>query len=162
MKFVISGDFWDFLELLSKKKDGDPLCFYQRDIDFLYIICGEGFCSDWGRLSTGKMIFKGVDIIEKMYPEDCVNGDTFAGLEIWGGVGNFVSHNYRNSLGHRYEAYRREHNAHRWPTAISEIIEFLENDSRGLAKPRWSEWREKVLFILSAKQPMVHIPLMPL
>jgi len=159
----VSSDFLDFLEALSKKPDGESLCFYQQDLDFLYVICGEGSCSDWNRLSIGKIIFEGVDIIEKVHPEDfTANNDSFAGLEIWGGVQNFLSHNYKRVLSDRYEKYRLQHNAHALPTPVSEIIDFLVADKRGLSRPLWSIWQERVTKALAEQSPEVHIPILHL
>jgi hypothetical protein len=159
---AISGEWLTFLEALSQNPPGQPFCFYQADIDFLYVIMGEGDCSDWNRLSTGQMIFQGADVIDKMWPEDHQNGDSFAGLELWGGVQNFLSYNYKDALGHRYERYRVNHNSLRYVTAVAEIIEFLERDSRGLATSRWQHWRPRVMKALADKNPMVHIPLLEL
>jgi len=162
LSLIISSDFFCFLEALAKKPDGKPLCFYQSDMDFLYVICGDGPCSDWGRLSIGQMIFQGVDVIRKMWPEDCVDSDSFAGLEIWGGVQNFLSHNYRSALKEKYAEYQQQHNAHEWKTQVSEIIDFLIADKRGLSKSIWPVWQERVRRALSEQCPEVHIPLLPL
>lgn len=163
MSLAISSEWAEFLDRLHRKPDGEPLCFYQRDLDFLYVICGNGPCSDWNRLSIGTMIFEGVDIIEKMYPEDFgLNGDNFAGLEIWGGVQDFLSHHYKFALGEKYDEFRIHHNMGMWSTQIAEVVNFLVEDKRGLAKAAWPLWQERVSRALIEHAPAVHIPLLQL
>lgn len=160
MSLTISSQWVDFLESLLGKPNGQSLCFYQQNIDFLYVICGEGPCSDWDRLSIGKMIFAGVDIIEKMYPADFApEDDSFAGIEIWGGVQDFLSYNYKFVLGDKYEKFCLQHNTFEWTTPVAEIIDFLVKDQRGLIKPAWSIWQDRVTRTLAKQQPAVHVPL---
>jgi hypothetical protein len=159
---AISSEWLEFLEKLSHKKVGEPLSYYCADSDILHVICGSGPCSDWNKLCVGPMIFAGVDVIDKMYPEDFGPGDdTFAGLEIWGGVQDFLSHHYQRIAGEKYETFRLAHNLGGMETPVVEIIHLLLKDERGLVKPAWALWEDRVAQALKEQAPSVHIPLVP-
>ncbi|MCR4279762.1 MAG: hypothetical protein NUV78_03435 [Candidatus Zambryskibacteria bacterium] len=137
-----------------------PLCFYWQEADVLDVLCGEPPCTTFTSWSAGPAIMRGIDVIQKMYEKDFASGgDSFAGIQISGGVQDFLSHNYRRILAEDYEAYRREHNAQKWAVPISEIVQFLLEDERGLVLPEWKIWQERVMKALSEQRPEVHIPL---
>src|SRR3989344_1696407 len=119
-----------------------PFCLYYAEIDFLDVICGEG-CTSWTSVFMGPMLFHGVDLVRKMHPEP--DEDTFAGLQTWGGVQNFLSHNYKRILREYYEGYRLEHNSGKRNVPVSDIVHFLLEDDRGLVLPEWFKWEGRVM-----------------
>lgn len=151
----------ELLEMCWQMKPQDaPFCFYWREADILDVLCGEAPYTSFTSRSVGPAVMRGVDIIQKMYEEDFApGGDSFAGIQISGGVQDFLSRNYRHILTEDYGAYRREHNAQEWTIPVSEIIQFLLEDERRLVLPNWWAWQERVGKALSEQRPEVHIPL---
>lgn len=139
-----------------------PICVYYRQADILDVICGDPPCNSYTNVYLGGMIFKGVDILRKSYPENVRNGDTFAGIQIWGGVQDFLSHHYQFLHGEKYGEFRARYNRKKQKTPVIEIVEALLKDPRDLALPRWEEWRERVMRALKEQKPAVHILLLPL
>ena len=152
------------LEMLRNMKVVDaPFCLYWDNIDFLDVICGALPCDTTTSWHAGTMIMQGVDVLQKMYEKDFgPGGDSFAGIQFWGGVQNFVSHNYKRILSEYYEGYRLEHNAGKWNVPVSDIVHFLLEDGRGLVLPEWSKWEGRVMRALREQHPEVHIPLLQL
>jgi hypothetical protein len=139
-----------------------PFYFYWAEADILEVFCGEPPFDSCTPVYMSHPIFKGVSLIRKSYPEDIKDGDSFAGLEFWGGVANFLSHSYLSRLGVNYSAFRLRYNGGKLETPVLEIIEALVADPRGLTLPLWEDWRERVMNALSKQNPKVHIPLLKL
>src|SRR3989344_538213 len=110
-----------------------PFCLYWDQVDFLDVICGDSPCTSATSWYAGTMVMKGVDVLRKMHAQDfATSGDDFAGIQIWGGVQNFLSHNYKRILVEDYEGYRLEHNAGECTVPVLDIVHFLLEDDRGL------------------------------
>jgi hypothetical protein len=154
----------EILELLRNKKIADAsYCVYWEEVDFLDVVCGDSPCTTATSWYVSTTIMQVVSVLLKMHEKDFASGgDTFAGIQFWGGVQNFVSHNYKRILGEYYESYRLEHNAGEWLVSVSDIIQFMLEDGRGLILSEWSKWEERVMRALREQRPEVHIPLLDL
>lgn len=139
-----------------------PFYLYWAEADILEVFCGDPPCDSSTPVYMSYSILKGVSVIRKSYPEDIRNDDSFAGLEIWGGIADFLSHLYRAKRGAEYESFRIRFNETKQEIPVKEIVEAILVDPRGLVLPRWSEWQERVMRALTQQNPMVHIPLLKL
>ncbi len=152
MAFKIDPEFLEFLIELDKKKPGIALAHYQKSIDFLIVLMGNGDCRKY---SLNGIVLPGVDIILKLDKDK--EKDTFAGIEIWGGIQGFLSNYYKTICGNSYENFKTNHNAFERKIHIVEILTLILE--KHTPTELFERHRKRISLALREQAPMIHIPL---
>ena len=150
----IHPQFLEFLQLLENKEEGVPFAYYQKSIDFLTVLYGDGDCREY--VLRG-IIITGTDVLLKMWPGE--NENSFAGIEIWGGIRGFLSEHHREIHKNKYGEFVRQFNAVNTKISIMEILDLMIKKLG--VKARYAEHEVNIRKFLTEQNPMVHIPLLP-
>lgn len=149
----IDLEFLEFRFKLRNKRVGESLVFWQKSIDFLIVIIGDGDCRKYVVSDSVRPVYPYVDLLIKKYSNK--GEDDFVGFKISGGIQNFLRHHYKKIIGKDFEEFALQHNSNHYEYHVSELLDMWTK----LYSKHIPCDIDKIKRALIHQDPSIHIPL---